>query len=540
MRTVRYGDLILDEACLFAVRHGAKFTFTRNERALLLVLSRNPQRLLSRSHLLDQIEPEDHERSDRYIDFLVNRLRAKLGDDPRSPAFIRTQYGEGYIWIATPSPTKQEDDPVDAAIIIVVTADLSGPGDGGAAAFVAQVRDLIAERVSETGVAVAWNRKPNPRDRSRYMLHLNLANEAQRLAGAAIIREMPSRRIVRTLRISADADDARSTALMAERIAEAIDGALAQAISDAAIGLGIAPDDPLDLRIKATSTILLPADRRWLPGADDRMRPEIDGGDPDAALQHCLRLLARITEMRPFDALPREARDCIEDEIETLALACLPATEGNPLQMFAAAKLLYFVDRGHLDLVEDLVARAHARTGDSPAAYAVMGQLLYARGAFDAAVEIFDRGLRRTGLEPLFRLHLQVLKCLTLLAADDSGALATAIADTGPVPSFLPDLPLLMDLTFTPPERPLPVAAADALAAKGAPAAANAIEFLYFTSARHLVAASARANVMRGLVGRVRAVYGDKAVPAFLIADAGLSLAAGAPANRNAPRSANI
>ena len=114
MRTVRYGDLILDEACLFAVRHGAKFTFTRNERALLLVLSRNPQRLLSRSHLLDQIEPEDHERSDRYIDFLVNRLRAKLGDDPRSPAFIRTQYGEGYIWIATPSPTKQEDDPVDA------------------------------------------------------------------------------------------------------------------------------------------------------------------------------------------------------------------------------------------------------------------------------------------------------------------------------------------------------------------------------------------------------------------------------------------
>src|ERR1700759_3645394 len=96
-----FGDLILDETCLFARRNGETIQFTRNERALLLAFSRNPHRLMPRSRLLDEIASSDSDASDRNIDFLVNRLRAKLGDSAKSPKYIATQYGEGYVWIAT-------------------------------------------------------------------------------------------------------------------------------------------------------------------------------------------------------------------------------------------------------------------------------------------------------------------------------------------------------------------------------------------------------------------------------------------------------
>src|ERR1700712_3604241 len=98
-----FGDLILDETCLFARRGSKTIQFTRNERALLLALSRNPHQLMSRSRLIEQVAPSDNESSDRNIDFLVNRLRGKLGDSAKSPRYIATQYGEGYVWIAEPS-----------------------------------------------------------------------------------------------------------------------------------------------------------------------------------------------------------------------------------------------------------------------------------------------------------------------------------------------------------------------------------------------------------------------------------------------------
>jgi hypothetical protein len=81
----------------------------------------------------------------------------------------------------------------------------------------------------------------------------------------------------------------------------------------------------------------------------------------------------------PFTGLSSDERDELESEIEATVLDCLPAIESNPLLMLAAAKLLYFVHRGHLDLAEDLAERAFARTADFAAALPVMGQLRQAR-----------------------------------------------------------------------------------------------------------------------------------------------------------------
>ena len=56
-------------------------------------------RVLSRERILDETRGIDWEAYDRSIDVLVSRLRHKLGDDPRQPAFIQTVRGAGYRFI---------------------------------------------------------------------------------------------------------------------------------------------------------------------------------------------------------------------------------------------------------------------------------------------------------------------------------------------------------------------------------------------------------------------------------------------------------
>ncbi|MDR6952925.1 DNA-binding response OmpR family regulator [Ancylobacter sp. 3268] len=80
-----------------------KIHFTHSERAVLGALVGNARRVMSRSQLLDAIAGPGSDSTDRSIDFVINRLRAKLGDQARAPSFIATRYGEGYVWIAGPT-----------------------------------------------------------------------------------------------------------------------------------------------------------------------------------------------------------------------------------------------------------------------------------------------------------------------------------------------------------------------------------------------------------------------------------------------------
>jgi len=72
---------------------------TTAEFALLGLLVKNRGRVLSRDRILEATRGLDWESYDRSIDVLVSRLRQKLGDDPKKPAFIRTVRGAGYSFI---------------------------------------------------------------------------------------------------------------------------------------------------------------------------------------------------------------------------------------------------------------------------------------------------------------------------------------------------------------------------------------------------------------------------------------------------------
>lgn len=77
-------------------------TLTPVEFDLLLCLARAADRVLSRDQLLDEISGRNYEVFDRSIDVHISSLRRKLGDDPKTPRFIKTVRSAGYMLIRQP------------------------------------------------------------------------------------------------------------------------------------------------------------------------------------------------------------------------------------------------------------------------------------------------------------------------------------------------------------------------------------------------------------------------------------------------------
>lgn len=67
------------------------------EYHLLRALLEHPNRVLSRSQILDLTQRNDTVAFDRSIDSQISRLRKKLECDPRRPAVLKTVRGDGYL-----------------------------------------------------------------------------------------------------------------------------------------------------------------------------------------------------------------------------------------------------------------------------------------------------------------------------------------------------------------------------------------------------------------------------------------------------------
>lgn len=96
---LRLGDLDINWAKRSAHMCGRDLALTSAEFELLGLLVRNRGRVLSRDRIINETRGIDWEAFDRSIDVLVSRVRQKLGDDPKHPAFIRTVRGAGYLFI---------------------------------------------------------------------------------------------------------------------------------------------------------------------------------------------------------------------------------------------------------------------------------------------------------------------------------------------------------------------------------------------------------------------------------------------------------
>jgi DNA-binding response OmpR family regulator len=96
---VRIGALDVNWTTHTAHLDSHPLPLTSAEFELLGLLVRHRGRVLTRERIMDETRGIDWEAYDRSIDVLISRLRQKLGDDAKRPAFIRTVRGTGYCFI---------------------------------------------------------------------------------------------------------------------------------------------------------------------------------------------------------------------------------------------------------------------------------------------------------------------------------------------------------------------------------------------------------------------------------------------------------
>ena len=95
-QTLVVGTLEIDPAG-FEVRRGdQRIELTATEFRLLLELARRPRQVFTREVLLERVWNYDYLGDSRLVDVAVQRLRAKVEDDPKEPHTIKTVRGVGY------------------------------------------------------------------------------------------------------------------------------------------------------------------------------------------------------------------------------------------------------------------------------------------------------------------------------------------------------------------------------------------------------------------------------------------------------------
>jgi DNA-binding response OmpR family regulator len=103
----RFGSFQLNLTTNALSRDGDAINLTSGEYSLLEAFVKNPNRVLSRDHLIELIKGYERSPYDRSVDVRVTRLRKKLEQNPEQPQFIRTVWGRGYIF----TPQGDQENP---------------------------------------------------------------------------------------------------------------------------------------------------------------------------------------------------------------------------------------------------------------------------------------------------------------------------------------------------------------------------------------------------------------------------------------------
>src|SRR5690606_5036468 len=92
----RFADLELNDNTKTVVRGQHKLSLTSTEYRLLFMLMKNPQKVLTRKDILDEVWGVNFDMGTNVVDVYVNYLRKKL-DKYGEEKLIHTIIGMGYV-----------------------------------------------------------------------------------------------------------------------------------------------------------------------------------------------------------------------------------------------------------------------------------------------------------------------------------------------------------------------------------------------------------------------------------------------------------
>ena len=102
-RPQSFGRLEIDFSKHIVKLDGDIADLTTNEFTALALLAGNPGKVFNRDQILQELRGIDCDAFNRSVDITMSRLRQKLNDDPKSPNFIKTVWGTGYVFIGEPA-----------------------------------------------------------------------------------------------------------------------------------------------------------------------------------------------------------------------------------------------------------------------------------------------------------------------------------------------------------------------------------------------------------------------------------------------------
>ena len=97
--TASFAAITVDFTKMEVTREGQIVSLTAQEFKTLKFLLQNPERVISRDELLNEVWGYQNYPSTRTVDNHILKLRQKLENDPANPVHFRTVHGMGYKFV---------------------------------------------------------------------------------------------------------------------------------------------------------------------------------------------------------------------------------------------------------------------------------------------------------------------------------------------------------------------------------------------------------------------------------------------------------
>ncbi len=95
-----FSEIFIDFTKMEVVREGKPIALTAQEFKTLKFMVQNPERVITRDELLNEVWGYHNYPSTRTVDNHILKLRQKLEKDPANPVHFRTVHGVGYKFVA--------------------------------------------------------------------------------------------------------------------------------------------------------------------------------------------------------------------------------------------------------------------------------------------------------------------------------------------------------------------------------------------------------------------------------------------------------
>ena len=420
-----FGNLAFEDDFVFAnSSNREKIKFSRHERALLKNFISQPGKLLTRSRLLDYVQQTgtDTDTFDRNIDYLVSRLRRKLGDSANSPQYIATQYGEGYIWIAKASdqlPDTSKDIYLSIGPIYGLAQAIKV--DATANSFVNDLIKALRNNFDAQQRIELLPDKTSVESLESEQLHyhascaveLSFLDLNHSLSCTLVALNRKSGHVFGTFRY------VFPTAGEQDEVQQSISDlaiVIKKKIWDAQI---FRHGEQLSISNDSVSVGIHKASQLFEPGKDNFVQVEEKLRERllEYPVDHATAILLATNLHSQIFAGNFDRLEDKEKEIKLLIFDHLPYIQNDSLYLSAAADRLYTL--GHAELAENLAERALELGPSFAACFMVIGRIKVGRGHILEAIAYYKRSLEMTEKDSLFFLYLQILKCIAYKALGD-------------------------------------------------------------------------------------------------------------------------